>query len=224
MRRAAANEETADLRILAEEAPDHASRLWARALEPLGTASGSVFLFSGLMVDRPDAPSARFPAMKEAAIAAAIDRTLASAGAGAGDRAVSGAACGGDVLFAEAALRRGLILDVYLPSHPEQFIAESVERPSGEWVERFHDVLTNARTVHVMPDAIGTGEANKDRHERNNRWMVHAATTGPAEVHLILVWDGDTGSGRGGTAHMHDLARPVAVRTTVIDPNDLEVT
>ena len=71
-------------------------------------AARQIFLFSGHMVDAADRSEPRFPPDKEPLAAAAISALLDQLGAGAEDVAISSAACGGDLLFAEACLQRGV--------------------------------------------------------------------------------------------------------------------
>ena len=63
-----------------------------------------VFLFSGHMIDAPGRCRPRFPPDKEKIAAQAIAKKLDELGAGPGDLALCGGACGGDLLFAEACL------------------------------------------------------------------------------------------------------------------------
>jgi len=63
-----------------------------------------VLLFSGHMIDGSDRQTPRFPAAKEPLAALAIANTVAEIGAGPGDLAICGGACGGDLLFAIAGL------------------------------------------------------------------------------------------------------------------------
>lgn len=75
-----------------------------------------VFLFSGHMIDASDRANPRFPADKEVIAANAIARELQRLDAGPRDLAICSAACGGDLLFAEAALARGARLESTSPS------------------------------------------------------------------------------------------------------------
>ena len=62
-------------------------------------------LFTGHMIDKPDRPTPRFPASKEAAAAIAIRAALRKVMVEAGSDPLVGiaaAACGGDILFHEA--------------------------------------------------------------------------------------------------------------------------
>ena len=78
-------------------------------------APNRVFLFSGHMIDHPGRAVPRLPASKRDAAAAAIASKLDELGAGKGDLAFCGGACGGDLLFAKACLERGLGLRVRIP-------------------------------------------------------------------------------------------------------------
>src|SRR5512135_590986 len=78
-------------------------------------APRQVFLFSGHMIDAADRSPPRFPPDKELLAAAAIDKLLDELGAAATDVAISSGACGGDLLFSESCLLRGLRMKIYLP-------------------------------------------------------------------------------------------------------------
>src|SRR5262249_9036835 len=86
-----------------------------------------VILFSGHMIDAPDREEPRFPANKEFVAANTIAAALEELGAGAGDLCICGGACGGDLLFAEAALKRGACLELYIPFEEATFLSKSVD-------------------------------------------------------------------------------------------------
>jgi hypothetical protein len=170
-----------------------------------------VFLFSGHMMDRPDRTAPRFPAAMEAAAAAAIDAALAHHGARPGDRALSQAAAGGDILFLEACQRRGLRCHVLLPFERVRFLDMSV-RPSADgdrWVERFSRVIDGPdTTLEEMPVALGRSAEDTDPYERCNLWLLDRAMPGPDErLCFICLWNGDGPEGPGGTAHMVEAVR-----------------
>ena len=165
-----------------------------------------VFLFSGHMIDAPDRERPRFPADKEPIAAAAIAAKLDQLGAGADDRGVCSAACGGDLLFAEAALQRGLALEIYLPLREPEFLKASVDFADTGWHHRYLAV-TRHPTVRMLsaPDVLGPLARDADPFERANLWMLEQATRwGPARVHFICLWNGEGGDGPGGTRHMRD--------------------
>jgi hypothetical protein len=164
-----------------------------------------VFLFSGHMIDAPGRERPRFPADKEPIAAAAIAAKLAELGASAGDRGVSGAACGGDLLFAEAALRRALALEIYLPLREPEFLTTSVDFADADWHRRYFAVTRHpAASMLIAPELLGPVQ-NADPYERTNLWMLEAASRWGAErVHFICLWNGEGGDGPGGTRHMRD--------------------
>jgi hypothetical protein len=81
-----------------------------------------VALFSGHMIDAPGREKPRFPPDEELIAARAIAQALADLGVGQTDLAICGGACGGDLLFAEAALARGAHLEVYIPFDEATFL------------------------------------------------------------------------------------------------------
>ena len=74
------------------------------------------------MIDAPGRESPRFPAGKEPAAAGAISGKLDELGAGSTDIALCSGACGGDLLFAEACLARGIHLQIRIPFDEPTFL------------------------------------------------------------------------------------------------------
>ncbi|HEX2242520.1 MAG TPA: TRAFs-binding domain-containing protein, partial [Gammaproteobacteria bacterium] len=107
------------------------------------SAPRQVLLFSGHMIDAPDRIEPRFPAAKENVAAAAIAATLEKLHAGEEDLALCGGACGGDLLFAEAALDRGLKLEIRLAFDEPTFLQKSVSFAPGNWTERYFKVKSH---------------------------------------------------------------------------------
>ena len=61
-----------------------------------------------------------------------------------------------------------------------------------------------AATLHVLPLERGATPEGEDPYERNNRWMLDAASRfGPDKVDLVCLWNGEGGDGPGGDA-AHD--------------------
>src|SRR2546423_9396206 len=89
-------------------------------------------LFAGHRLDEPGRSPARFPARHERAAAARIASALARLDAGPRDLALTQGAAGGDLLFGEACLARGVPLQLLLPLPEARFIAVSL-RPSSCW-------------------------------------------------------------------------------------------
>lgn len=62
-------------------------------------------------------------------------------------------ACGADILFAEAALERGIDLTVVLPFAEDDFIAQSVRSGGDDWLPRYRHCRDNAAMVHFASNA-----------------------------------------------------------------------
>jgi tetratricopeptide (TPR) repeat protein len=196
----------------------------ARAVEPQ-----HVVVFSGHMVDDPavrgvgKAKPPRFPAAKAAAAATRIREALDRLGATAGDLGLCGGACGGDLLFAEACLERGMFLEVRLALTEPEYLTESVTfaDPDHRWENSFMRVKENpATTLFVMPDELGPSPENVSVHDRCNRWILYSALSqGLSKTSFVTLWNGEAGDGPGGTKHMVELVRKLTGRQPeIIDP------
>lgn len=178
-----------------------------------------VFLFSGHMIDAPNRTEPRFPSDKEPAVGAAIAAKLDELGAGAGDLAICGGACGGDILFAEACLARGLCLQIHIQYDEPEFLAASVSFAGPSWVERFNRLKAHPDTVVlVMPEELGPLPEDDNPYVRNNLWQLHTALGHGAEkVRLIALWDGKAGDGPGGTQNMIETVRELSGQAHILD-------
>lgn len=182
-----------------------------------------VFLFSGHMLDAPGREAERFPkAMKDPA-ASAITQTLEKLGAGPDSLGICEGACGGDLLFAEAALARGMRLELRLPFEEPEFLRKSVAFAGEEWMERYYRVKSAPLTrVLAMPQELGPAPPASDPYERANLWQLYAALAeGPERVRFIALWNGEESGKRGGTGHMIESVRKRSGRVYVIDANAL---
>src|SRR5271165_7070633 len=161
-----------------------------------------VVLFSGHMIDAPGREKPRFPPDKEPIAAAAIGAALSDLAIGPDDLAVCGGACGGDLLFAEAALARGARLELYIPFDEPTFLERSVDFAGDDWRARFFRAKAGA-DLHVLPFERGETPAGEDPYERDNLWMLEAASRfGADKVDLVCLWNGERGDGPGGAQHM----------------------
>ena len=106
--------------------------------------------------------------------AAAIASALIGIGAGPRDIGICGGACGGDLLFAEACLARGMRLEIYIPFDEPTFLAKSVDFAGGNWHDRYLAVKSQA-TLHIAPDELGPLPDGENAYERNNQWMLDSA-------------------------------------------------
>ena len=182
-----------------------------------------VFLFSGHMIDAPERTEPRFPPAGEARAAAAIAARLAAWNAGERDLAMCGGACGGDLLFAEACLNRGLRLELRIPFPEPVFLEKSVSFAGEGWRERFYQVKNNQRTrLFIMPEELGPLPAGANPYERNNLWLLYSAQVwGLEKVRFLCLWDGKGGDGPGGTKHMYDTVKERAGKVWVLETKAL---
>lgn len=162
-----------------------------------------VLLFSGHMIDAPDRNQPRFPPGKEVAAALQIAETLDKLDAGPEDLALTQGACGGDILFAEACLDRGVKLTLLQPFDEPLFIEKSV-LPCGEsWRNRYDKIKPHAR-IESAPAALGATPGDVNPYECCNLWLLDSALAyGAEKVRFICLWNGEGGDAPGGTAHMY---------------------
>jgi hypothetical protein len=191
-----------------------------------------VVVFSGHMIDNPadrgegKTKPPRFPPSKIEAAAVRIRAALDEVGAGTGDLGLCGGASGGDLLFAEACLERGMRIELHLARAENEFLAESVTfaDPDRRWEHSFGQVSENPlSTVLVMPEELGPAPADVSVHDRCNRWMLYSALSqGLRRASFITLWNGEPGDGRGGTQNMVELVRKLTGRQPIIiDPATL---
>jgi hypothetical protein len=161
-----------------------------------------VLLFSGHMIDAPDRPTPRFPADKEGIAAQKIAEILESLSAEPEDLALTQGANGGDILFAEACLARGVKLILLQPFDEPMFIQKSVIIRGTRWKERYLNIKPH---VHIKsaPVELGALPENVDPYERCNLWLLDTALAyGVDKVRFICLWNGAGSNDPGGTAHM----------------------
>jgi len=216
-----------DLQFRPEEVGE-ALRVVEKAISQLRPPEGrweprQVFLFSGHMIDKRDRPKPRFPADKEGIARQAIERKLDELGAGPEDLALCGGACGGDLLFAEAALTRSLKLEMRLPFDEPAFLTGSVTFAGDKWRDLYYTVKAHPNTrVLVLPAELGKGPRNSNAYARNNLWQLYSALAwGADKLRFLCLWNRLGGDGPGGTQHMHDVVIAKAGRVYVLDTNEL---
>lgn len=164
-----------------------------------------VIIFSGHMVDASGRPAPRFPPSKENRVRERLAAQLEAWQAGPGDLAISGAARGGDLLFAELCAGRGAETWLLLPRPEEEFLAESVRLPGGGWEGRFHALCAQPGVRRFFQaEHLGQNSAGLDVHARNNLWIIDTARAlapAPERILALMVWDEQlTGDGPGGTS------------------------
>lgn len=184
---------------------EEALTAYADEAESEATDQSNVYLFSGHMIDHPDRSDPRFPPEMEQEAFQRIEKVLDKLHPVSGDITIAaGAACGGDILFIEACLKRDMRIEIYLPFDEAQFIEASVSFAGEEWVERFHAIRHHPNvTIHLQPERLGPVPEGDDPYSRNNRWALYSTLCyGIERVRLVVLWNGKGGDGPGGTAHM----------------------
>lgn len=168
-----------------------------------------VLLFSGHLIDAPNRPTPRFPAVKESIAAQKIAAVLDQLGAGPEDLALTQGACGGDLLFTEACQQRGVKVQWLQPFDEPEFIQKSVVCHSQTWQARYLVAKAKLATkIRSAPREFGPLPAGSNPYERCNLWLLSTAFAyGIKKVYFICLWDGGGGDGKGGTAHMYHEVR-----------------
>jgi len=182
-----------------------------------------VVLFSGHRVDPAGRVPPRFPDAKAAHAAVLIDEALRDLGVGPGDLALTQGSSGGDLLFAEAATRRGAHLRLMQPAPEPRFVEESVRTSAnGEaWVRRYWALRAQLPEPPLqLPGPLDASAA--DRFERCNHWLLDTALGwGPERVRFVCLWDGTPSTQPGGTAQMVEAVGRAGVPITWLDARHL---
>jgi uncharacterized protein YjiS (DUF1127 family) len=129
--------------------------------------------------------------------------------------AYGGLAAGADIIIAEALLRRGVQLSVFLPFPAEAFEALSVQPAGAAWVPRFRACLAAARVAVLEPaphDDWSLALAAR-RAMGLARLQARALQT---EARQLAVWDGAPPRAAAGTAVDIAAWRAAGLPTDVI--------
>jgi hypothetical protein len=176
---------------------------------PTPIAPRQVVLFSGHRVDVPGRTPPRFPPAKAAPAGVAIARALGALGVDERDLALTQGSSGGDLLFAEACLDRGVHVRLMLPGPEGVFVEESVRasQEGAQWVRRYEAVRAALDAPpSELPDAASL--THGARFEHCNRWIIDTGLDyGRDRVRVLCLWDGSPSNWAGGTADFVDEAR-----------------
>lgn len=170
-------------------------------LDPL--TPPEVVHYTGHMIAAPGAAAGLAaeaePALAKA-LAAAIEKTRIGV-------AFGSLACGADILFAEACLRRGIELNVVLPFNAEEFVRTSVRCGGEGWVARFDAALGRAATVTFATDGDYLGDDSLFAYcsELAMGKALLRARYIDAPAAQIAAWDGKPATAAAGAAV--DVAR-----------------
>jgi class 3 adenylate cyclase/tetratricopeptide (TPR) repeat protein len=176
-----------------------------------------VAVFAGHMIDQPGRPTPRFPNYLAPQVYEQIAEILRRLDAGIG---VASAACGSDILFLEAMLKREGEINIILPFLKEEFIKTSVDLvPGSDWGPRFEVVLEQAAQVIVASENRASGNAMV--YEYANLLLdglaILRAKMLDTELIPLVVWDGGEGDGPGGTSSLIQHWRAHGVEPEIID-------
>jgi hypothetical protein len=173
-----------------------------------------VIVFTGHMIDKEGRKEPRFPAGKENAARAEIQKLL-RAEKNANDKltGIAGGACGGDILFHEVCGELNIPSEIYLAMPAEEFKKHSVSFAGKIWEDRF-DALIKKIPVHILP----TEKNEESIWEATNIWMLESADEiEKNNITLIALWDGKGGDGPGGTESMINTAKKKNAKINIID-------
>ena len=140
----------------------------------------------------------------------------------------TGMAAGGDLLFIEACVARGVPIAAHMPV-PEPAYVRDFVGPAGEaWVERFYKVRNHPNVnEYYQAELVGDPKPDDDLFERNNRWALYSAMVrGVDNLRLIALYDDKRGNGHAAldaqlVKHMIDLMRDGGGQVEIINPSKL---
>lgn len=94
---------------------------------------------------------------------------------------------------------------------------------AGEtWVDRYYAVKEHALTrIRLQPDELGPLPKGGNPYVRNNLWQLYTALAHGDKVRFVGLWNGEGGSGPGGTENMVETVRRYAGRVSIIDTRQL---
>ena len=152
---------------------------------------------------------------------AEIQKALDQLGAGEGDLALTQGASGGDLIFAEACIERGVRVQLLLPLEEPEFIERSI-MPSADgesWRKRYFALKGKLKDPpRVMPVELGPLPKDVNAFERCNLWLLYTSLAhGIDKVRFVALWNGGGSDGPGGTAHMYNEVKERTGQVTWID-------
>jgi hypothetical protein len=181
-------------------------------------------LFSGHLTDAPDRVVPRFPAALESKVRAGIAAVLDRWEAGPGDVGICGGARGGDILFAELCLARGVSVRLEIALPHEEFLDSSV-RVDGDhraWERRYRGLVTNpAVTVDV---AAEFDPEDTDPFAAANQRMIRIARelAGDDGFRVLVLWDERRDQRlSGGTSDFVTAVEDLARELEIVNPHDV---
>ena len=155
-----------------------------------------VLLVSGHMIDKPDRESPRFPPSEVPRVTRQVEAALREWGVGPETTVICGAARGADLIAAERAHALGARIKLVLARPADDHVEKSVDLPGTDWAQRFRHMLTISDVQELSGTAEDVYGAANDRMIELGR---ETARRESAELLVLLIWNGRTGDGEGGT-------------------------
>jgi hypothetical protein len=181
----------------------------------------AIVIVAGHIIDEPGRAPPRFPDSAAATVKEKLREKLTALNQGAGGlRVLASAAPGTDIICHELCREMGVKSTMCLPMPVDVYSTETF-KDLDDWRSRFLALVTAEVGRLQLSDTAGLPNwlqgTGTDEWERGNGWVLQLALSADApKVSLIAVWDGSpTGAGKGGTAHMVDIARKAG--TVAID-------
>jgi hypothetical protein len=136
---------------------------------------------------------------------------------------MAGGANGGDLLFHEACHELKIKTKLYLPTTVERFVGQFVSPAGGDWIERFRKLYERVQReagLHILdeldtPDQLPRWLQEKPNYSvrrRNNLWLLNHALALSGEITLLVLWDGQRGTGPGDIGDLVNLANDNGVK------------
>lgn len=184
---------------------NHYNEDWDRFSSCFGIPQ--VVVFSGHMIDQPGREIPRFPKHLEERVREEIRKKLDELDVG---FSYSSAACGSDIIFIEEMLKRKkrfkgereIEINIVLPFPEELFKRASVDIiPDSNWGRRYRRVIKQATKVIVASDhrTTGSGLSYQYANLLQSGLAILRAKTIETGLSSLVIWDGKTGDGEGGT-------------------------
>ena len=188
-----------------------------------------VFLFAGYCINN-DKTKGSLPSDMEQLVKQEIVRILDKHNANSNDLAITaGMAAGGDLIFIETSVERGMPVGTHMPIPEPSYIRDFVSPAGDEWVERFYKMRNHPQVdEYYQAELVGKPRDGDDIYERNYRWALYSAMVhGIDNLHLITVFNdkgGEDHSARDAnlTKYMIDLMRDTGGQIEIINPSKID--
>ncbi|HST22622.1 MAG TPA: tetratricopeptide repeat-containing protein [Blastocatellia bacterium] len=189
-----------------------------------------VLLFAGHRIDSLTRKEPRFPGSEEniskakLAIKEAIKKEVEHVN---GEIiGIAGGASGGDILFHEVCAELNISTTLYLVMPRDEYVKTSVQEAGHKWMDRFNS-LYNRLPRRELSEAEDLPRWLQSRPKytiwnRNNLWTLYnAMALGSQYVTLMVLWDGKSGDGPGGTQDMVTRAEGRGAKTIILNTKEI---